>query len=126
MVQDLEEFSIKNQAKEEDLMFAKAEVTRLMKDNLDDDKIIREQVKIEMNKFLGKVLKQVCKQLNDYPYTTITYSMFKESIYAYENIERINEEKKRILTHLEAIKADCDALSSDVKKTMKLNESDEE
>ena len=111
---------------EEDLMFARNEIVRLMKDNLDDDKIIREQVKVEMNKFLGKVLKQVCKQLNDYPYTTVTYSMFKESIYAYENVERINEEKERILAHLEAIKADCDALSSDVKRTMKMNESDEE
>ena len=56
---------------EEKLPFAKAEVVRLMKENLDDDKMIRERVKVEMNKFLGEVLKNVCKQLNDYPYTTI-------------------------------------------------------
>ena len=53
---------------EEKLPFAKAEVVRLMKENLDDDKMIRERVKVEMNKFLGEVLKNVCKQLNDYPY----------------------------------------------------------
>ena len=52
---------------EEKLPFAKAEVVRLMKENLDDDKMIRERVKVEMNKFLGEVLKNVCKQLNDYP-----------------------------------------------------------
>ena len=107
-------------------MFAKNEVVRLMKDNLDDDKIVREQVKIEMNNFLGRILKNVCKQLNEYPYTTIDYEMFKESIYAYENIERINEEKERILTHLDAIKADCDALSNDVKRTLKINDSKED
>ena len=63
---------------EEKLPFAKAEVVRLMKENLDDDKMIRERVKVEMNKFLGEVLKNVCKQLNDYPYTTIEYEMLKE------------------------------------------------
>ena len=47
---------------EEKLPFAKAEVVRLMKENLDDDKMIRERVKVEMNKFLGDVLVNVCKQ----------------------------------------------------------------
>ena len=107
---------------EEKLPFAKAEVVRLMKENLDDDKMIRERVKVEMNKFLGDVLKNVCKQLNDYPYTTIEYEMLKESTYPYTNIERINQEKERILLHLEAIKADCNALAMDVQKTLKLKD----
>ena len=107
---------------EEKLPFAKAEVVRLMKENLDDDKMIRERVKVEMNKFLGDVLKNVCKQLNDYPYTTIEYEMLKESTYPYTNIERINQEKERILLHLEAIKADCNALAMDVQRTLKLKD----
>ena len=111
---------------DDSLPFAKAEVVRLMKENLDDDKMIRERVKVEMNKFLGDVLKNVCKQLNDYPYTTIEYEMLKESIYPYTNITRINQEKERILLHLEAIKADCNALSMDVKKTLKLKDTEEE
>ena len=111
---------------EEKLPFAKAEVVRLMKENLDDDKMIRERVKVEMNNFLYSVLKNVCKQLNDYPYTTIEYEMFKECTYPYTNIERINQEKERILLHLEAIKADCDALSMDVQKTLKLKDVVEE
>ena len=111
---------------EESLPFAKAEVVRLMKENLDDDKMIRERVKVEMNKFLGDVLKNVCKQLNDYPYTTIEYEMLKESTYPYTNIERINQEKERILLHLEAIKADCNALAMDVQKTLKLKDVVEE
>ena len=110
----------------EDLPFAKAEVVRLMKRNLDKDKMIRERVKVEMNKFLGEVLERVCEQLNDYPYTTIEYEMLKESIYPYTNIKRINEEKFRILKHLEAIKADCDALTMDVKKSLKLKDVDDE
>ena len=111
---------------EEKLPISKAEVVRLMKENLDDDKMIRERVKVEMNKFLGEVLKNVCKQLNDYPYTTIEYEMLKESTYPYTNIERINQEKERILLHLEAIKADCNALAMDVQKTLKLKDVVEE
>ncbi|MBR3139838.1 MAG: hypothetical protein IKF11_03100 [Methanobrevibacter sp.] len=111
---------------EEKLTFAKAEVVRLMKENLDDDKMIRERVKVEMNKFLGEVLKNVCKQLNEYPYTTIEYEMLKESTYPYTNIERINQEKERILLHLEAIKADCNALAMDVQRTLKLKDVAEE
>lgn len=111
---------------EEDLPFAKAEVVRLMKQNLDSDKMIRERVKVEMNKFLGDILKQVCQQLNEYPYTTIEYEMLKESTYPYTNIKRINQEKERILLHLNAIKADCDALAMDVEKTLKLKDVVEE
>ena len=110
---------------DEGLPFAKAEVVRLMKKNLDKDKMIRERVKVEMNRFLGEVLERVCEQLNDYPYTTIEYEMLKESIYPYTNIKRINEEKFRILKHLEAIKADCDALTMDVKKSLKLKDVDD-
>ena len=118
-----EKKNIKNPSNEkEKLPFAKNEVLRLMKENLDSDKMIREQVKIEMNKFLGEILVNVCKQLNEYPYTTIDYEMFKECVYPYTNIERINEEKERILLHLDAIKADCDAMSMDVKKTLKLTD----
>ena len=112
--------------KNEKLPFAKAEVVKLMKKNLDDDKMIRERVKVEMNNFLYGILVNVCKQLNEYPYTTVDYEMFKECIYPYTNITRINQEKERILLHLEAIKADCDALSMDVQKTLKLKDVVEE
>ena len=122
-----EEAEINNIENEEiDLPFAKAEVVRLMKENLDNDKMIRERVKVEMNLFLGRVLKQVCDQLNSYPYTTVEYDMLKECLYPYENITRINQEKERILLHLDAIKSDCDALSMDVKKTLKIKDTKDE
>ena len=124
--EDSEEFDEDGQPiEDEGLPFAKAEVVRLMKKNLDKDKMIRERVKVEMNRFLGEVLERVCEQLNDYPYTTIEYEMLKESIYPYTNIKRINEEKFRILKHLEAIKADCDALTLDVKKSLKLKDDED-
>ena len=120
--EEFNEEEILEEEEVDDLPFAKAEVVRLMKQNLDSDKMIRERVKVEMNKFLGDILKQVCEQLNEYPYTTIEYEMLKESTYPYTNIKRINQEKERILLHLNAIKADCDALAMDVQKTLKLKD----
>ena len=123
MINENEEFVGED---DEKLPFAKAEVVRLMKENLDDDKMIRERVKVEMNNFLYSVLKNVCEQLNDYPYTTIEYEMFKECTYPYNNIQRINQEKERILLHLDAIKSDCEALQVDVQKTLKLKDTNDE
>lgn len=105
-----------------ELPFAHAEIVRLMKENLDDDKMIREQVKIEMNKFLGEILAKICQQLNEYPYTHIDYEMFKECIYPYSNIDRIDAERERIIAHLESIKADCDILISDTDRILRKNE----
>ena len=109
----------------EDLPFAKAEVLRLMRENLSSDKIIRERVKVEMNKFLYSIVQEVCRELDKYPYTTIDYEMLKECIYPYTNIKQINQERMRILAHLNAIKSDCDALTMDVEKTLRLNERDD-
>jgi len=81
---ETEEGEVLTDEEAEGLPFAKAEVVRLMKQNLDSDKMIRERVKVEMNKFLGEVLEKVCEQLNEYPYTTIEYEMLKESIYPYK------------------------------------------
>lgn len=116
--------NIENQ--KEKLPFAKNEVVRLMRENLDSDKMIKERVKVEMNRFLGDILENVCRQLNDYPYATIDYEMLKECIYPYQNIKKINQERQRILKHLDAIKADCDALAMDVEKSLRLKETDED
>ena len=112
-----------NASENEKLPFAKNEVVRLMKAHLDDDKMIKERVKVEMNRFLGEILANVCERLNEYPYATVDYEMLEECIYPYTNVERINEERERILVHLEAIKSDCDALAMDVRRTMRIKES---
>ena len=120
--QDLPQIS--NKQKEEKLAFAYAEVVRLMKKHLDDDKMIQSRVKIEMNKLLENILINICEKLNEYPYATIDYSMFKECAYPYMNIERIEQEKELILTHLNVIKADCDKMSSDVERIITTQQND--
>ena len=110
---------------EEKLPFAKAEIIRLMRENLSEDRQIKERVKVEMNNFLYGILVDVCRELEKYPYTTIDYEMFKECIYPYTNIKQINQERMRILMHLNAIKSDCDALAMDVEKTLRIKDTTE-
>ena len=111
--------------KEEKLPFAKAEIIRLMKDNLSPERYIKERVKVEMNNFLYGIIVDVCHELEKYPYATIDYEMFKECIYPYTNIKQINQERMRILMHLNAIKSDCDALAMDVEKTLRIKDTNE-
>ena len=111
--------------KEEKLPFAKAEIIRLMKENLSEDRQIKERVKVEMNNFLYGILVDVCRELEKYPYATIDYEMLKECIYPYTNIKQINQERMRILMHLNAIKSDCDALAMDVEKTLRIKDTTE-
>jgi hypothetical protein len=92
------------------LPFANAEIVRLMKQNLTPDKMIRKEVKVAMNKFLSKTLGKVCERLDKYPYVMMEYSMFKEAVRPYENMEAWELEKERIIKYLEKIKADCDHL----------------
>ena len=117
---DFEEYPV------EELHFVKHELVRLMKMNLDSDKMIRERVKVGMNKFIYKILQEVCIEMNKQPYTVIEYEMFEEAIYPYLHVKEINQEKKRILAHLDAIKSDCEVLSAYVKKTLKINDSRDE
>ena len=123
-----EEKSDKNleENQEEKLPFAKAEIIRLMKENLSPDRQIKERVKVEMNNFLYGIMVDVCRELEKYPYATIDYEMFKECIYPYTNIKQINQERMRILMHLNAIKSDCDALAMDVEKTLRIRDTSEE
>ena len=111
--------------KEEKLPFAKAEIIRLMKENLSPKRHIKERVKVEMNNFLYGIIVDVCRELEKYPYATIDYEMFKECIYPYTNIKQINQERMRILMHLNAIKSDCDALAMDVEKTLRIKDTNE-
>lgn len=109
-----EEISEEEDAK---LAFANAQVVRLMRKNLGSDKMIKSDVKRGMNEFLANVCADVTQRLDRYPYTTIDFRMFQEATEPYRTMDKVELEKKRIVKHLEAIKADADRLIRDVEET---------
>jgi len=100
----------------EKLPFPTAAVVRLMKKNLDSEKMIKKEVKVEMNKWLGSLCEKVSKDMNKFPYVTMHLNEFKEAKRVYEDLENFAKEKERILAHLDAIKKDIGRLERDLGK----------
>jgi len=98
----------------EELPLPNATIVRLMKNNLSEGKMIKKEVKIAMNKFLEEVLKDVTKRLDDYPYATIDYHMFREAIKPFKQGKEIGKEKDRLAQHLETIISDCRSIQRDI------------
>jgi len=96
--------------------FAMAPVVRVMKEELDKDKMIRGRVKEEMNLWLEKVCRKVSKQMNRSEYTMVEFDDFRTAIEPYEMIEDVEGERHRIVATLEKIKQDCDSLIRDVNR----------
>ncbi len=100
----------------EELPLPNATVVRLMKDNLSEDKMIKKEVKVAMNKFLGEVIKDIATRLDEFPYATVDYSMFREAIKPFKQAKEIGEEKDRLHTHLDKIISDCRSVQRDLER----------
>jgi|GEM_PF-546913 len=96
------------------LPFPTAAVVRIMKANMDNEKMLKRDVKVEMNKWLGGMCAQVSKEMNKFPYVMMHLNEFKEAKRVYEDLENFQKEKDRILAHFEAIKKDIQRLERDL------------
>lgn len=110
----------KKQEKTEKLPLPMAPVVRIMRNNLDKDKIIKKRVKEEMNKWMGKVCTKVSKKINEKPYATVNLEDFKEAIEKYNDVDEMEKEKARIVANLRKIIEDCDKLIRDLDRRFKI------
>jgi len=95
---------------------AMAPVVRIMKEELDKDKMIRGRVKEEMNLWLEKMCRRISARMNQSEYTMVELDDFKTAIEPYEMIDDIEGERHRIVATLEMVKQDCDSLIRDVNR----------
>ncbi len=100
----------------EKLPFPMAPIVRLMRENLDKDKLIKAQVKAEMNKWLANMCVKITRDMNKQPYTSVDIVAFKEAVKVYGDLEEMQKEKERIIASLEKIKQDCDSLMRDLER----------
>ncbi|MCD4739686.1 hypothetical protein K8R43_00685 [archaeon] len=114
----VEEEPSDEELEKQDLAFANAQVVRVMKKSMAKDKMIKAEVKVAMNKFLEKVCADISQRMNSYPYVMMDYRMFRQAIKPYEELEEMNNEKRRMITHLAALKADADRMVRDLEKTL--------
>ena len=86
------------------IAFPEAAVVRIMRKNMDKEKMIKKEVKVNMNKWLEKICSQVSKNMNAFPYVMMTLSEFRQGKKIYDTLEEFDSEKRRILAHLDAMK----------------------
>ena len=109
----------KKQEQSKELPLPMAPVVRIMRQNLDKDKIIKKRVKEEMNKWLGRMCAKASKKINEKPYATVSFEDFKEAIEKYNDVDEIEKEKVRIVANLRKIIEDCDRLIRDLDRRFK-------
>ena len=110
-----EEVSEEEEAKLK-LPFPTAAVVRIMKANMDGEKMIRKDVKVAMNKWLGNMCGRVSREMNKFPYVMMHLNELNEGKRIYEDMESFDKEKQRILAHMDAMKKDIERLERDLGK----------
>jgi hypothetical protein len=100
----------------EKLPFPAAAVVRIMKANMDNEKMIKKDVKIGMNKWLGNMCARVSREMNKFPYVMMHLNELNEGKRIYEDMESFDKEKQRILAHMDAMKRDIERLERDLGK----------
>ncbi len=107
---------VKTESNERSFAFPMASVVRIMKKELDSDKMIRSRVKEEMNIWLENICKKIARRMNKSEYTMVELDDFRTAIEPYEMIDDVEQERHRIVATLEKIKEDCDSLIRDVNR----------
>ncbi len=102
------------------LPFPKATITNKLRSSLDEGKTIKGPVKRGLNVWLGRVVANVSKKMDSFPYPYVDRSMFKDAIEPYESISEIELEKERIIQQMESIKTACAILQSEVERKFKM------
>jgi len=108
-----EEFSPEDESK---YAFPMAPIVRIMKQEMDGDKMIRRRVKEGMNEWLAQLCRKIAKKMNQSDYTMVEIDDFKTAIEPYDMIDATEQERQRIIATLEKIKQDCDSLIMDVNR----------
>ena len=117
---------VNKEVEDDKLVFANAEIVRLMRNNLPADRMIKKRVKIAMNQFLEDVAVDVCRKLAKEPYVYIEYDMFVRAIRPYKDLKSLEVEKNRMIANLNKIKAECDVMIDDVDRKFSIFEADTE
>ena len=101
---------------EKGLPFPNATIVREIKKNVASEKMIRKEVKIGMNKFLGDVVGEVSRKMDKNPYAMIDYRMFEEAVRPFKKVKELDAEKRRLVAHLNAIIEDCLSIKRDLEE----------
>jgi len=111
-----EEEITEEEAVKQGLPFPMAPIVRIMKSHMDKEKMIKKDVKIAMNKWLGNMCADASKEMNKIPYVMMHLHEFDKATEKYRELQNFEKEKQRILAHMDSIKKDIERLERDLGK----------
>ncbi len=121
MAQELKQEIQKHNGTEEEvdeskLPFPNAPIVRVMREEIDDDKIISKRVKEEMNKWLAEMCRDISKELNKSPYKKIEGDDFSGAVQKYRQFDELHREKEKIRRGLQRVIEDVNEQISDLER----------
>ena len=121
MAQELKQEIQKINGTEEDvdeskLPFPNAPIIRVMREEIENDKIISKRVKEEMNKWLAEICRDVSRELNKSPYKKIEGDDFSNAIAKYGQFDELHREKEKIKRGLQRVIEDVNEQISDLER----------
>lgn len=100
---------------DEKMPFAMARVDRILREGLDERKMIRSEVKEAVNIFLGDIALDLAKEMNsNSSKVMIDLFDFQKATGKYERIKKLEIEKERLLTSLRKLELDIQTLREEL------------
>lgn len=96
------------------LPFPHARVKELIKNKLNEGTYIKKKAAINLNLWLGKLADQIAEEISKTEKAYVSAEDVLEATSKFDAVNRIDEEKKRMAAHLNAIKEDINRLLSEL------------
>ena len=99
---------------EEKLPFPNARVVKIVRENLQNEHIIKREVKVAANELLGEILADISKSMDSQPYSTLSIEHFNMAARKYREVALQQKRLHRIQKLLEKQKAELDEVVTEI------------
>lgn len=106
--------NVGEQEEDDSLPFPRARIVNIMRNQIPDGKQLRSEVKEAMNLWLGELLKKLSKEMGSTQFGSVGIADFQRATKPYDMISDIVKDEQRLVTGLEKLKMDADALQREL------------
>ncbi len=107
-----------NDLEEMGLPFANARVVRIIKENLKREHQIKKDVKVAANRFLGEILADIAKRMDEENYYTLSIEHFNRAAKKYREVELNQKRLVKIKKLLEKQRAELDEYIAEIETNL--------
>lgn len=109
-----EESESVTELEDDSLPFPNARVVRMLRDEIQSGKQIRSEVKVALNEWLGNMLRQISREMDNTPYGSIGLVDFHRATRPFDSMTSLVKDKERIILAVDKLMADADQIKRDL------------